>query len=281
MPYIGVSPPSAALTSSDITDSIITADKLASNAVTEAKMADDAISLTELKAGTDGEVISWDASGNPVAIGAGTSGHFLKSQGAGSQPVFAAGGGDIVKVGAGSVTSGDPTAVAIDGYFDDTTYYFYKLFAMFQITDGSSDTNPHLLQRINIGGTSQTSSAYDWVAANQTWSSGSASVANLGANNAAFVRAMTTNNFTQADASDGNAYNICEYEFYKPQSTADNKTWKFTTSFTAYHSAGAFFNEFSGAGSYASTSAYTGVTFYFENGAGFEKAYWSLYGYKF
>ena len=83
MAYIGKIPAAAALTSSDIADSIIT----------EAKMADDAISLTELKAGTDGEVISWDASGNPVAIGAGTSGHFLKSQGAGSQPVFAAAGG--------------------------------------------------------------------------------------------------------------------------------------------------------------------------------------------
>jgi len=66
---------------------------IADDAVTEAKMATDAIGITELKAGTDGEVISWDASGNPVAIGAGTSGHFLKSQGAGSQPVFAAAGG--------------------------------------------------------------------------------------------------------------------------------------------------------------------------------------------
>ena len=63
---------------------------IADDAVTEAKMATDAIGITELKAGTDGEVISWDASGNPVAIGAGTSGHFLKSQGAGSVPVFAA-----------------------------------------------------------------------------------------------------------------------------------------------------------------------------------------------
>ena len=89
MPYIGQIPAAAALTSSDIADSIIT----------EAKMADDAISLTELKAGTDGEIISWDASGNPVAIGAGTSGHFLKSQGAGSQPVFAAAsGGKILQV---------------------------------------------------------------------------------------------------------------------------------------------------------------------------------------
>ena len=83
MAYIGASPPATALTASDITDGIIS----------EAKMANDAISLAELKAGTDGEIISWDASANPVAIGAGTSGHFLKSQGAGSQPVFAAAGG--------------------------------------------------------------------------------------------------------------------------------------------------------------------------------------------
>ena len=80
MAYIGKSPPATALTASDIADGIIS----------EAKMANDAISLAELKAGTDGEVISWDASGNPVAIGAGSSGEFLKSQGAGSQPVFAA-----------------------------------------------------------------------------------------------------------------------------------------------------------------------------------------------
>ena len=80
MPYFGKTPASVALETSDLADNI----------VTEAKMADDAIALAELKAGTDGELISWDASGNPVAIGAGTSGYFLKSQGAGSQPVFAA-----------------------------------------------------------------------------------------------------------------------------------------------------------------------------------------------
>jgi len=79
MPYLGKTPASVALATSDLADSI----------VTEAKMADDAISIVELKAGTDGELISWDASGNPVAIGVGTSGHYLKSQGAGAQPVFA------------------------------------------------------------------------------------------------------------------------------------------------------------------------------------------------
>jgi len=104
MAYIGASPPATALTASDIADGIIS----------EAKMANDAISLTELKAGTDGEVISWDASGNPVAIAVGTSGHFLKSQGAGSQPVFAAaGGGKILQtVGTTKTDTGSWTAHA-------------------------------------------------------------------------------------------------------------------------------------------------------------------------
>jgi len=79
MPYLGKTPASVALATGDLADDI----------VTQAKMADDAIALAELKAGTDGELISWDASGNPTAIGVGTSGHYLKSQGAGSQPVFA------------------------------------------------------------------------------------------------------------------------------------------------------------------------------------------------
>lgn len=40
-----------------------------------------------------GELISWDSNGNQTAIAAGTSGHLLKSQGAGQVPVFADSGG--------------------------------------------------------------------------------------------------------------------------------------------------------------------------------------------
>ena len=105
MAFIGRKPTPVPLTSSDITDGIIS----------EAKMADDAISLTELKAGTDGELITWDASGNPVAVGAGTSGHYLKSQGAGSVPVFAAiSAGKILQVQSGTV--GTTTFANAGGY---------------------------------------------------------------------------------------------------------------------------------------------------------------------
>ena len=58
--------------------------------IEQAGIADDAVDIAQIKAGSDGELISFDASGNPVKIAAGTSGHFLKSQGDASQPVFAA-----------------------------------------------------------------------------------------------------------------------------------------------------------------------------------------------
>jgi len=51
---------------------------------------DDAITLAKQAAGTDGQIITYDASGNPVAIGPGTDGQVLTSTGAGSPPAFEA-----------------------------------------------------------------------------------------------------------------------------------------------------------------------------------------------
>ena len=62
-----------------IADDAVTGAKIADDTVAEANMANDAISLAELKAGTDGQIISWDASGNPVAIGPGSDGQVLTS----------------------------------------------------------------------------------------------------------------------------------------------------------------------------------------------------------
>tara|TARA_R110002051_G_scaffold407_6_gene1801 strand:+ start:1005 stop:1538 length:534 start_codon:yes stop_codon:yes gene_type:complete len=53
----------------------------------------DAVTLAKLAAGTDGNIISYDASGDPVAISTGGAGHVLTSAGAGAQPSFKTGGG--------------------------------------------------------------------------------------------------------------------------------------------------------------------------------------------
>ena len=69
--------------------------------VQTADIADDSVSLAKIASGTDGNIISYDASGNPVAIATGTDGQVLTSAGAGAQPAFedAAGGGAWTLIG--------------------------------------------------------------------------------------------------------------------------------------------------------------------------------------
>ena len=106
-----------AVTQAKIADDAVGADQLASDAVvtasivdvnvTEAKIADNAVTLAKMASGTDGNIISYDASGNPVAIATGTSGQVLTSAGAGAQPSFQTPTvGDITAVTAGTNLSG-------------------------------------------------------------------------------------------------------------------------------------------------------------------------------
>jgi hypothetical protein len=58
--------------------------------VSTAKIVDDAVTLAKMASGTDGNIISYDASGNPVAVATGSAGQILTSAGAGAPPTFAA-----------------------------------------------------------------------------------------------------------------------------------------------------------------------------------------------
>jgi len=53
------------------------------------QLADNATTLAKMASGTDGNIISYDTSGNPVAVATGSAGQFLKSAGAGAVPSFA------------------------------------------------------------------------------------------------------------------------------------------------------------------------------------------------
>ena len=46
------------------------------------------VDVADLADGTDGELITWDASGNPATVAVGTSGQVLTSNGAGAAPTF-------------------------------------------------------------------------------------------------------------------------------------------------------------------------------------------------
>ena len=95
----GLTPGDNTVTSAKIVNGTIVADDLATNAittikitdlnVTTGKLADDAVTLAKMASGTDGNLISYDASGNPVAVATGNAGQVLTSAGAGNPPTFA------------------------------------------------------------------------------------------------------------------------------------------------------------------------------------------------
>ena len=83
---------------------------ISGNGIVEANLADNAVTLAKMASGTDGEILTYDASGNPVAVSVGTDGQVLTSTGAGSPPAFetAAAGGKVLQV----VSSGGFSATA-------------------------------------------------------------------------------------------------------------------------------------------------------------------------
>ena len=85
-----------------------------------AQIADDAVTLAKMAPGTDGNIISYDASGNPVAVATGTAGQILTSAGAGAPPTFS----DPSSGGTSWVTTPKTatfTAVSGEGYFANTS----------------------------------------------------------------------------------------------------------------------------------------------------------------
>jgi len=69
------------------------------------------VGLKGLDDGTDGQIITYDANGNPVAVGPGTDGQVLTSTGAGSPPAFE----DLPTSGATLSGSTDNTVVTVTG----------------------------------------------------------------------------------------------------------------------------------------------------------------------
>ena len=67
--------------------------------ISTAKIADDAVTLAKMASGTDGNIISYDASGNPVSVATGSAGQVLTSAGAGNPPTFAAAAAGGASVG--------------------------------------------------------------------------------------------------------------------------------------------------------------------------------------
>jgi len=83
----------------------------------EAGLADNAVTLAKMAGGTDGNLITYDASGDPAYVATGTSGQVLTSNGAGAAPTFQSAtmvleGSDLTEV---TVTNTSGTLLSVTG----------------------------------------------------------------------------------------------------------------------------------------------------------------------
>jgi hypothetical protein len=159
--------------------------------ITTAKVTDNAITLAKMASGTDGNIISYDASGNPVAIATGSDGQVLTSTGAGSAPAFetpAAGftpgfsqvllTGDIALSGSGYLTqSGAGAALGIynasaagTGIVTSTTSGHItldktgKYLIMYQLTGHASSSADEFIMNIKTwNGSAESNIAYGYM----------------------------------------------------------------------------------------------------------------------
>ena len=103
------------VTTAKLATDCVTADKLASNSVVTDSILNDAVTLDKMASGTDGNLITYDANGNPAHVPTGSAGEVLTSAGAGSPPVFAAAGGAYssfsIKTTAYTASAGDQIIV--------------------------------------------------------------------------------------------------------------------------------------------------------------------------
>jgi hypothetical protein len=127
--------------------------------VPTASIRDDAVTLAKLAAGTDGELITWDASGDPAAVAVGTATHVLTSNGAGAAPTFqaAAAGGSATLIG---TSEGDTTGnLLVSGLSSTYDTYLITLSCVRPVTDSA---NPIRLRFGDSGGIDSGASDYGW-----------------------------------------------------------------------------------------------------------------------
>jgi len=141
-----------AVTTAKILNANVTTAKITDANVTTAKVADDAVTLAKMAPGTDGNIISYDASGNPVAVVTGTAGQLLTSAGAGAPPTFTTvSSGGMTLLSTLTTTSGTEVTTAT---LDLSTY---KTLQVFIWSVGNSAGTTGRLQWKNNGG------SYAWI----------------------------------------------------------------------------------------------------------------------
>ena len=123
-----ITPADNSVTTAKLADDAVTTVKINDDAVTTDKILDNNVTLAKMAGGTDGNLITYDASGDPAYVATGAATNVLTSNGPDTAPTFqaAAGGGSLVFL-AENVISAEVTEVAFDDIFS-ATYRNYRFY---------------------------------------------------------------------------------------------------------------------------------------------------------
>jgi len=139
---------SKSVTGANIIDAVASATQTLTNKTFDANATGNSLSnvdVADLASGTDGELITWNASGAPAVVSVGTDGQLLTSAGAGSPPAFedAAGGGKVLQV---VEASGTTQVSTTSGSYVDTGITA-------AVTPSASDSKVLVLISVNVTST--------------------------------------------------------------------------------------------------------------------------------
>lgn len=117
-----------AIDGTKIADDAINSEHYTDGSIDTQHIADNAVTLAKMASGTDGNIISFDASGNPVAVATGSAGQVLTSAGAGAPPTFAAaaGGGGMEFIASSGAISNAASVTFTQ--FDASKYDHYAFY---------------------------------------------------------------------------------------------------------------------------------------------------------
>lgn len=197
---------------------------------------------------TQGDIVYRSASGL-ARLGAGTSGQFLKTNGAGANPAWATVSSDFVKLA--ETSASNVSSVALNGYFT-SDYDVYKIYV-----DGVyGSANAYATLTFNTTGsyTEQTSNYY-FIMGSYVDSASAATTAF----DYAYSSSRISYNYIPATQAQGG---VTEMTIYNPLSTIYQKYVTGNTS--GYYSSAAGYIGFSGA--WKDATAVTGLTFKMSTG---------------
>ena len=133
---------------------------IADSAVSTQKIADDAVTLAKMAGGTDGNLITFDASGNPAYVATGNAGQLLTSAGAGAPPTFTT----VTAGGLQFISTTDISSAANYSFtsFDSSSFDAY-LFVLINVTPASDAVNLDMFTSTDGGSSYDSgSSDYNW-----------------------------------------------------------------------------------------------------------------------